>query len=73
MSKLRSTRETNLVNHTIPCVSCIIDDDMNLSIAEICSLLYKVTDVLIVEHVSRHCQRLATGAVDLVGDLLCLR
>jgi hypothetical protein len=63
---------TDLVDHTVPSVTCIIDDDVDLAVAELCGLLDERVEVFVVEHVAWGGNGFATALVDGVGDALCL-
>lgn len=60
-----------LVDHAVPGVACVVDDDVDLAAAEVCGLLDERVDVLVIEHVSRGSERLAAVLVDGVCDGLC--
>lgn len=61
-----------LVNDPIPGKACVVDDDMYLSIAELCSLLYQCFQVLVIEYVSHDCYCTTTIFFDLVRYFLGL-
>ena len=63
--------ETNLVDHAIPGVACVVDDDVDLAVAEVCGLLDQRIDVFVVEHVSGDSECLAAALVDGICDVLC--
>ena len=60
-----------LVDHAIPGVACVVDDDVNLAVAEVCGLLDERFEVFVVEHVTWCGDCLAARLVDGVGDGLC--
>jgi hypothetical protein len=60
------------VNHTVPSIPSVVDDDVDLAVAELCSLLHKRVEVLVVEHVAWGGDGFATALVDGIGDALCL-
>lgn len=62
---------TYLMNHTIPGVTCIVDDDMNLAFAELCGFLDEFVEVCVVEHIAWDGEGFAAVLVDGVGDLFC--
>jgi len=62
---------TYLVDHAVPGVACVVDDDVDFAVAEVCGLLDERVDVLVVEHVSGDSEGLATALVDGVRDVLC--
>lgn len=59
-----------LVNHAVPSVACVVDDDMDLSVAELGCLLDELIDVGVAEHITWNRGCLAAGGVDRVCDLL---
>ena len=59
------------MDHTVPGVACVVDDDVDLAVAELCGLLDERVEVLVVEHVSGRSDGLATVLVDGVCDALC--
>lgn len=56
-----------LVHHGIPSEARIIDDNINLAVAEVCRLLDEVINGFLVGDVARDRQRLATCGIDAVG------
>ena len=62
---------TYLVDHAVPSVACVVDDDVDLAVAEVCGLLDERVDVFVVEHVSGDSECLAAALVDGVCDGLC--
>ena len=62
---------TYFVDHAVPGVACVVDDDVDLAVAKVCGLLDERVDVCVVEHVSRDSEGLATALVDCVCDVLC--
>jgi hypothetical protein len=64
-------RNAYLVDHAVPGVACVVDDDVDLAVAEVCGLLDERVDVCVVEHVSRDSESLAAILVDGVCDTLC--
>ena len=63
---------TYLVDHAVPGVACVVDDDVDLAVAEVCGLLDERVDVFVVEHVSGDSECLAAALVDGVCDGFCL-
>jgi hypothetical protein len=59
------------VDYAIPGITCVVDDDVDLTAAEVCGLLDQRVDVFIIEHVSRDGEGLAAVLVDSVCDALC--
>jgi hypothetical protein len=43
----------HLVNHAVPGVACVVDDDVDFAVAELCGLLDERLEVFVVEHVAR--------------------
>lgn len=60
-----------LVNYAVPSVACVVDDDVNLSLAELGGFLDELVEVCVIEHISGDGEGFATALVDGVGDLLC--
>ena len=60
-----------LVDHAVPGVACVVYDDVNLAVAEVCGLLDERVDVLVIKHISGDSEGLAAALVDGVGDALC--
>jgi hypothetical protein len=56
----------HLVNDTVPCVARIVDDDVDLAVAKLRSLLDERLDVRIVEDVASNCDGAAAVLLDLV-------
>lgn len=66
----RESREwTDLVQHAVPGVAGVVDDDVQLAAAELGGLLDEALEVVVVEHVTHDRQGAAAVGVDLVGDL----
>lgn len=59
------------MDHAVPGVACVVDDNVDLAVAEVCGLLDERVDVLVVEHVSGDSEGLAAALVDGVCDVLC--
>jgi hypothetical protein len=59
------------VDHAVPGVACVVDDDVDFAVAEVCGLLDERVEVCVVEHVSWGGDGLAAGLVDAVCDALC--
>lgn len=60
------------MDHAVPGVACVVDDDVDLAVAEVCGLLDERVKVFVVEHVAWGSDCLAAGLVDGIGDGLCL-
>jgi hypothetical protein len=60
------------VDDTVPCVASIVDNDVDLAVAELSCLLDKRLDVSVVEDVAADCDRLAAILLDAVDYRLCL-
>ena len=45
---------TDLVDHAVPGVTCVVDDDVDLAVAEFCRLLDQGVKVGIVQHVASY-------------------
>lgn len=64
----------HLVDHAVPGIARVVDDDVDLAVAKVCGALDDFLDVLSVGHVAGYGDGLAAGLVDVVGDgagLLC--
>ena len=59
------------MDHAVPGVACVVDDDVDLAVAEVCGLLDERVDVFVVEHVSGDSECLAAALVDGICDVLC--
>lgn len=57
------------MDNTIPGVTSIVDNDMDLAVAEFGSLLDQVLDVLSVHDIAGYSDSLASRLVDVVGDI----
>lgn len=55
------------MDNTIPCETCIVDNDMDLALAKLGSLLDQGLEVGVVEHIAGNSQCLASITVDRVG------
>jgi len=60
------------VDHSVPRVACVVDDDMDLAVAKLGGLLDKFIDVFVAQHVPWNCQRASAILLDRLGDVLCL-
>lgn len=60
------------MDHAVPGVAGVVDDDVDLAVAKFCSLLDEGFEVFVVEHVAWGSDGLAAALVDGVGDALCL-
>jgi hypothetical protein len=49
----------DLLNRIIPCIACIVDDDMNLTTAELSGLLNQGVDGFVVRDISGNSDRSA--------------
>ena len=63
---------TYFVDYAIPGVACVVDDDVDLAVTEVCGLLDQGVDVFVVEHVAGDSEGLAAVFVDGVRDVLRL-
>jgi hypothetical protein len=68
----REDSKTDLVDHAVPSVTCIVDDDVDLAVAELCGLLDEGVEVFVIEHVAWGGNGFTTALVDGVDDALCL-
>jgi hypothetical protein len=59
------------VDHAVPGVACVVDDDVDFTVAEVCGLLDQRVEVFVVEHVSWSGDCLTATLVDGVCDALC--
>ena len=62
------------MDDAVPGVSCVVDEDVDLAVAEVSGALDKSLDVVGAEDVACYGNCLAAGLVDAVGDiagLLC--
>lgn len=65
-------RNPYLMNNPVPCKPGIVDDNMDLAVAELGCLVDESLDVLVVENVSDDCNGAAgLGAVDGVDYAVC--
>jgi hypothetical protein len=62
---------TYFVDHAVPSVAGVVDDDVDFAVAEVCGLLDEGVQVFVVEHVSWSGDGLAAGLVDGVCHALC--
>lgn len=62
----------NLVENTVPGETCIVDNDVDLAIAELGRALDQLVDICVVQQVAGHGQRTSARLVDLLCDLLRL-
>ena len=62
----------HLVYNTVPCVSSIVDNNMDLATAKLCRFCNERLDVAIVEDVAHYCNGAATGFLDSSHHSLCL-
>jgi hypothetical protein len=56
----------HLVDHAVPCVARVVNDDVDLAVAKLRSLLNERLDVGIVEDVACDCNGAAAVLLDLV-------
>lgn len=61
------------MDHAVPGVTCVVNDDVDLAVAEVCGLLDEGFEVFVVEHVSWRSDCLTTALLDGVYDALCFR
>ena len=57
----------NLVDDAVPCEARVVDDDVDLAVAEFRRFLDECVDVRAVKHVARYGDGTAAGLVDLLG------
>lgn len=62
----------HLVNDTIPCVSRVVDNDVNLAASEICGFLDEFSDVVVFQNVAYDGDGGATALFDFIDNSLCL-
>jgi hypothetical protein len=60
------------VNHAVPGVASVVDDDVDFTVAELCGLLDERLKILVVEHVARGGNGFPATLVDSIGNILCL-
>ena len=60
------------MNHAVPGVASVVDDDVDFTVAEICGLLDERLKILVVEHVARGGNGFPATLVDSIGNILCL-
>lgn len=58
----------HLVDHAVPRVARVVDDDMNLAVTKLRSLLNKRLDICVVEHVACHGDGLAARGFNRRDD-----
>lgn len=59
------------MDHTVPSVACVVDDDVDFTGAEVCGFLDQLVDVVVVQHVTGNGNGTASLFLDLLGDLRC--
>jgi len=72
MDSVASSSLTNLMDDTVPGISSIVDNDVDLAVAKLCGFLNQLVDVVIVEHISRNSNCLAARLVDFIYYILGL-
>jgi hypothetical protein len=60
------------VNDTIPCVSRVVDNDVNLAASEICGFLDEFSDVFVFQNVAYDSDGGAAALFDFIDNSLCL-
>jgi hypothetical protein len=61
-----------LVDHAVPCVTSIVDNNMNLAVSELRCLLDQFLNILVIEHIACYSYGAAAGFVDLLCCIFCL-
>lgn len=56
----------HLVDHAVPCISRIVDDDVDLAVSELGGLFDERLDVSVVEDVAADSDGLSAGGFDRV-------
>lgn len=56
------------MNHAVPSVAGVVDDDVNLAIAEVSGLLDERVKVFVVQHISWSGDSLSATLVDSIRD-----
>lgn len=56
----------------IPGETCVVHDDVDLALSKLGGLLDELLDVIILQQVARHGNRLSAVGVDLIGYVLGL-
>src|ERR1700743_3262760 len=59
----------DLVDYAVPGEASVVDDDVDLSVAELGRPLDEVSDVGVVEQVARHSEGAAAAGIDLARDV----
>ena len=62
----------HLVNDAVPCVACIVDDDVNLAVAKVCRLFDQSSDIGIVKDIAHDGDGRTAGFVDFGDDAFSL-
>ena len=60
------------MNHAVPGVASVVDDDVDFTVAELCGLLDERLKILVVEHVARGGNGFSAALVNSIGNILCL-
>ena len=63
---------TDLVDHAVPCVTSIVNNNMNLPVSKLRCLLDQFLNILIIEHIAYYSYSAAAGFVDLLCRIFCL-
>ena len=61
-----------LVDHAVPCVTGIVNNNMNLPVSELRCLLDQFLNILVIEHIACYSYSAAAGFVDLLCRIFCL-
>jgi len=62
----------HLVDDAVPCVARVVDDDVDLAVAEVCGVFDELGDVGVVHHVAHDSDGGAARCVDAVDDSFSL-
>lgn len=60
----------DLMDHSIPCETGVVDDDVDLSTSELGRLLYESVDVFVIEHVACDGDGSTSRGIDFFCDFL---
>ena len=63
---------TDLVDHAVPCVTSIVNNNMNLPVSKLRCLLDQFLNILIIEHIAYYSYSATTGFVDILCRICCL-
>ena len=62
----------HLVNDTVPCVSRIVDNDVDLAASKLCSFLNEFGNIFVFQNVAYDGDGGAAALLDLIDNGLCL-